>query len=72
MLICIYVFRNADTLPVWATYEALVFISHIPMVNVAMPGSAAIVLTEVAKILRLSFIPINQILIDNFDVGLSD
>jgi hypothetical protein len=52
---------NADTLPVWATYETLVLIAHLPMVNVAMPGSAAIVLTELAKILRLSFIPVGDL-----------
>ena len=42
------------------------------MVNVAMPGSAAIVLTELAKILRLSFIPIGDFFIDNANVGKSN
>ena len=42
------------------------------MVNVAMPGSAAIVLTELAKILRLSFIPIGDFLMDNANVGESN
>jgi len=67
-------FRNADTLPVWATYEALILISHLPMLNVTMPGSAAIVLTECAKILRLNFdfLSLEDLFIDNVDVGNSD
>lgn len=66
--------RNADTLPIWATYETLVLISHLPMLNVTMPGSAAIVLTECANILRLNFdfLAIEDLFIDNLDVGNSD
>ena len=44
-------------------------IMHLPMLNVNMPGSAAIVLTEAAKILRLDMIPLRRVLDDNFNVG---
>ena len=39
------------------------------MVNVTMPGSAAIVLAEFAKVLRLEFIPLHQLLEDSSDIG---
>jgi len=43
-------------------------ISHLPLVNVNMPGSAAIVLSEAAKILRLDFLPL-RLVFDTVDVG---
>ena len=44
------------------------------MLNVTMPGSAAIVLTECAKILRLNFdfLSVEDLFIDYLDVGNSD
>jgi len=60
---------NAETLPVWSCHQTLVLISHLPMLNLNMPGSAAIVLTEAAKALRLDFIPARRILDEFFDVG---
>ena len=46
---------NANTLPVWACYDCLVLISHLPMLNTAMPGRASIFLSEIANILRFNF-----------------
>lgn len=46
---------NADTLPVWACYDSLVLISHLPLLNTAMPGRASIFLAEIANILRFNF-----------------
>ena len=60
---------NAETLPVWSCHQTLVLISHLPMLNLSMPGSAAIVLSEVAKALRLDFIPLRRVLDEYFDVG---
>lgn len=44
---------NADTLPVWATYDSLVLVTHLPLVNVQVPGRTSILLSELAKVLRL-------------------
>ena len=60
---------NADTLPVWATFDILVLTTHLPLLNIAIPGSTSIMLTEMAKILRFSFIPLDEWLVDAFDVG---
>lgn len=60
---------NAETLPIWSCHQTLMLIMHLPMLNVNMPGSAAIVLTEAAKILRLEMIPLRRVLDDNFNVG---
>ena len=47
---------GADTLPIWACYDCLVLISHLPLLNTAMPGRTSVLLSEVAKILRFTFI----------------
>lgn len=46
---------NADTLPVWACYDCLVLITHLPLLNTAMPGRASIFLVQIANILRFNF-----------------
>lgn len=56
-------------MPVWACYDCLVMISHLPLVNVSMSGSATIFLSTVAKILRFDFIPLNELMENNLDVG---
>ena len=47
-------------MPVWASYDALVLISHIPMINISMPSKTSIALTELSKTLRLDFIPLSD------------
>ena len=63
---------DADTLPIWATYDVMVLISHLPLFQVAYPGKLAVLLTEIAKILRLEFIPTKDWLKDWADVGNAD
>ena len=63
---------NADTLPIWASYDILVLLSHLPMLNVAMPGSSAILLTEMAQTFRFNFIPINHWLGSALDLTIAD
>lgn len=63
---------NADTLPVWATYDILVMTTHLPLLNIAFPGSTSIFLSEMAKVFRLSFVPVDEWLIDSYDVGSGD
>ena len=63
---------NADTLPVWATYDILVLTTHLPLLNFAIPGITSIMLTEMAKVFRLSFIPLDEWLVDGHDVGKGD
>ena len=46
---------NADTLPIWATYDILVLITHLPLINVQIPGRTSVFLSEIARVLRLSF-----------------
>ena len=46
---------NADTLPIWAAYDSLVLISHLPLINVQIPGRTSVLLSEIAKVLRLDF-----------------
>ena len=60
---------NADTLPIWACYDCLVLISHLPLVNVALGGGPTIFLSTVARILRFEFIPLDDLLTDQFTVG---
>ena len=49
---------NADTMPIWACYDTLVLMTHLPMLNMAIPGGTAILLTEMAQIFRFNFIPV--------------
>ena len=46
---------GADTLPIWACYDCLVMITHLPLINVQIPGKSSVLLTEIAKILRFQF-----------------
>lgn len=59
---------NADTLPIWACYDCLVLITHLPLVNIQVPGKATVVFKEIAQILRLHFEPV-QDWYKNVDVG---
>ena len=63
---------NADTLPIWACYDSLVLISHLPMLNIAIPGSSAVLLTEMAKIFRFNFIPVSEWLGNAFNLTIAD
>ena len=62
---------NADTLPIWTCYDCLLLITHLPLVNVSIPGRTSILLSEIAKILRFSFEPLKNWYSD-IDVGNSD
>ena len=56
--------KGADTLPVWACYDTLLLISHLPLLNVNMPGPTVIFLTTLAKILSFEFIQLETAIID--------
>jgi len=62
---------KADTVPIWACYDCLVLVTHLPLLNIGMPGRASILLSEIAKILRFSFEPLMDWYSD-IDVGESD
>ena len=62
---------NADTVPIWATYDTLVLITHLPLLNIMIPGRTSILLSEIAKVLRFSFEPMRDWFKD-MDVGNSD
>lgn len=62
---------NADTLPVWACYDCLVLISHLPLLNTAMPGRASIFLAQIANILRFNF-EFVDVWYEDIDVGKGD
>lgn len=47
-------------MPIWACYDTLALISHLPMINISIPGRTSIMLTELAKALRFDFIPMND------------
>lgn len=51
---------DADTLPIWACYDCLVLISHLPLINTAMPGRTSVFLSEIAKILRFTFVHVED------------
>ena len=62
---------GADTLPIWACYDCLVLITHLPLINVQIPGKTSVLLTEIAKVLRFQF----ETVLDwtkDMDVGDSD
>ena len=52
----------------WTILQTVGLISHLPLLNVNMPGSSAIVLSETAKVLRLDFVPLSAVF-DSLDVG---
>lgn len=56
-------------MPIWACYDSLVLITHLPLVNVSLGGAPTIFLTSIARILRLDFIPLDDFFRDSFDVG---
>jgi len=56
--------KGADTLPVWACYDNLLLISHLPLLNVNMPAETVIFLTTLQKILSLQFFPLESSLIE--------
>ena len=64
--------RNAETLPIWTCYQALVLTTHLPLLNVNMPGSSAIVLSEAAKALRLDHFQTERIWKEFFEIGNSN
>lgn len=51
---------NADTFAIWACYDVLVLISHLPLLNISYSGRVAIMLTEIAKVLRFEFVPVDE------------
>ena len=64
-------YLNADTVPIWSCYDCLVLITHLPLLNIMVPGRTSILLSEIAKVLRFSFEPMRDWYKD-MDVGDSD
>ena len=51
---------DADTVPFWAFYEVMSLISHLPLVNVGMPGQTAVFLSTIASMLRFSIFDVDK------------
>lgn len=49
-------------------HQTVSLIVHLPLLNVNMPGSSAIVLSEAARVIRLDFIPLSGVF-DSVDLG---
>ena len=62
-------FRNADTLPVWACYDCLVLITHLPLICISFPGNMTIMLSQFARILRLQFFTLEKSFTEHVDIG---
>ena len=51
-------------MPIWALYDTLLLIGHLPLINVNMSGATVIFLTTMTKTLSFSFFDLGSPLID--------
>ena len=61
--------RDADTVPIWALYDTLLLIGHLPLLNVNMPGTVVIFLTQLTKTLSFEFIALESTIINALNVS---
>ena len=59
---------DADTLPFWALYDTMQLFTHLPLVNVAMPGQTAVFLSTLASMLRFNMLSVDRVVASSFGV----